>query len=210
MNYENGFVKHLLKNGYPETAIHIGTYKYDGKTYDRVEVFSDGHIIQAFVLMSEEHCAKLPKFPFYRTYRQWNDYGYLTPPACNVAVYNNKKEEWEIHSANDLKLEKTSPNFLNYDEGVKRFNNRWDYSGNRKFQRLTRRLSITGLILLSVYLVAYLLSVNGLLAGIEIPMNASVVTMLVVVALLLFIPRLMPYIKSISVNGFGLEINQEF
>lgn len=211
MSYVKDFVENLVSKEYPETSIHTGTYKYDGKTYDRVEVFSDGHIIQAFVLMSEEDCKEPPhKFPFYRTYRQWNDYGYLTLPACNVAVKNRQTGKWEIHSASDLKHEITSPDFLNYDEAVKRFKTRWEFSGDRRFRRLTMWLSISGLIIVLLYLFAHILSVNGVFPSIEIPMNATVVTMLIVVILLLFFPWLMPYIKSISVNGFGLEINQEF
>ena len=90
---------------YPLESIRINTYKYDEKEYGRVEVLSNGYIIQAFVLMSVEHCRSMDKFPFYRTYSQWNNNGYLTPPSCNVAVFRPELEKWEIHSSSDLRLE---------------------------------------------------------------------------------------------------------
>lgn len=210
--YRDSFIKYLTEaSKYPEGEIHHNTYKYNGKEYWRVEVFSGGRIIQAFVLMSKTHCRNLEKqkFPFYRTYAQWNEYGYQTLPACNVAVYNDSTNDWEIHSASDLKHEITSPTFLNYEEAVKRFNKRWDFSGNRKFQKRVQLLSIICLIIFVLYIAAFILSANGLLPGVEIPLNAAVVSVLAIVALLLLIPPLIPYLKSITVNGFGLELNQE-
>ncbi|MCR5407504.1 MAG: hypothetical protein K6E61_00130 [Bacteroidales bacterium] len=209
--YRDSFVKNLTEDcKYPIEEIHHNTYKYGGKEYWRIEVFSEGRIIQAFVLMSKTHCERLDKhkFPFYRTYAQWNDYGYLTPPACNVAVFNEETEKWEIHSASDLKHEITSPSFLNYKEAVKRFNKRWEFSGNRKFQKRFICLSIICILIVALYIAAYILSVNELLAGVEIPLNAAVVSVLVVVVLLLLIPPLIPYLKSITVKGFGLEFNE--
>lgn len=210
--YRDSFVKNLTEGcNYPREETHHNTYKYNGKEYWRIEVFSEGRIIQAFVLMSKTHCEHLEKhkFPFYRTYAQWNDYGYLTPPACNVAVLNEDTNKWEIHSASDLKHEITSTNFLNYEEAVKRFNKRWEYHGNREFQRRVMFRSIICIIIVALYIAAYICSVNGLLAGVEIPLNAAVVSVFVVVVLLLLIPPLIPYLKSITVNGFGLELNQE-
>lgn len=210
--YRDSFAEFLVKTcKYPSKQVHANTYKYDGKEYGRVEVFSDGRIIQAFVLMSETHCREMEKhkFPFYRTYAQWNDSGYLTPPACNVAVHNDKTNEWEIHSASDLKYEITATKFLNYKEAVERFNIRWDFSGNRKFQRRVKCLSLIYLTIVALYIAAHILSVNGLLAKVDIPLNAAVVSMLVVMMLLLIIPPLIPYLKCITVNGLGLELNQD-
>jgi len=210
--YRDSFVKNLTEDcKYPIEEIHHNTYKYSGKEYWRIEVFSEGHIIQAFVLMSKTHCEQIEKhkFPFYRTYAQWNDYGYLTLPACNVAVHNEETDKWEIHSASDLKYEITSPAFLNYEEAVKRFNKRWVFFGNRKFKKRVMCRSISCLIIVVLYIAAHIVSVNGLLTGVEIPLNAAVVSLLVVVVLLLFLPPLIPYLKSITVNGFGLELNQD-
>lgn len=209
--YRDSFVTYLENIcKYQSKNVHANTYKYNGKEYGRVEVFSEGRIIQSFVLMSKTHCESLEKnkFPFYRTYAQWNDYGYLTPPACNVAVFNEKTDKWDIHSASDLKHEITSPTFLNYDEAVKRFNDRWEYHGNKELQRRVMYRSIISIIIVALYVAAHICSVNGVLAGVEMPLNAAVVSVLVIVVFLLLIPPLIPYLKSVTVNGFGLEFNQ--
>lgn len=210
--YRDLFAEFLVNTcKYPIKEVHTNTYKYGGKEYGRVEVFSDGLIIQAFVLMSETHCRGMEKqkFPFYRTYAQWNNYGYLTPPACNVAVHNEVTDKWDIHSASDLKHEITSEKFLVYKEAVKRFRERWEYHGNKELHSRVICRSAISITIVALYAAAYILSVNGTLSGVEIPLNAAVVSVLVIVVLLLFIPPLIPYLKSITVNGFGLELNQD-
>ncbi|MBR6054066.1 MAG: hypothetical protein IKP46_01850 [Bacteroidales bacterium] len=210
--YKELFAEFLVKTcKYPETEIHTGTYKFSGREFDRVEVSSGGRIIQAFVLMNKEKCDKQEKhsFPFYRTYYQWNDSGYLTPPTCTVAVYREKTDEWEIHSASDLRLEFTSPTFLNYKEAVKRFNKRWDYSGNMKLKKVIRCLSYSSLTFIGSYFITFILSSNGLLPGVVIPMDSAIVSVMAVMILLLILPALIPYIKSFRINSVGLELNQD-
>ena len=208
--YRDLFVKYLQeKHKYPERAIRANTYKYAGKEYARVEVVSDGYIIQAFVLMDENTCGKTDKFPFYRTYFQRNEYGYNTPPACNIAVYHPKNEKWTIHSSSDLKHELTSPSFLNYDSAVERFRKRLKNVGNENLGKLVKWFSWVYMGFLFLYFVAYLLSVNGLLGNVEIPLNTIVVIILIFILVLLLLPKLLPYIKSITIHGLGLEFNQE-
>ena len=193
---------------YPFESIRVNTYKYDGKEYGRVEVLSDGCIIQAFVLMSEEHCNSLDKFPFYRTYYQTNDYGFITPPACNVAVYNQGTDKWAIHSASDLKHEITSPSFLNYDEALRRFRERWSYIGNKKLARQIGWISTCFLVAVTLYFVAHIMSSNDLLFGVDFPLNVNVISIIVVMMILLLLPPLIPYIRSISIKGIGVELSQ--
>ena len=70
--YVDLFVEYLCGEDckYPRQYVIKDTYRYGGKDYDKVEVLNGEAIIQAFVLMSKEHCESLDKFPFYRTYFQ--------------------------------------------------------------------------------------------------------------------------------------------
>ena len=207
--YRDLFVKYLCGTcGYQEDTIRTNIYKYDGKEYDRVEVLFKGYVIQAFVLMSEERCRTLPKFPFYRTYSQWNYSGNNTPPACNVAVYNTVKREWEIHSSSDLRHERIDKEFLNYEAAVKRFNERFFFFGNKKLLKRVRFLSILGIILVTLYVAAYILSVNGIIGGVQIPMNSVISGLLILIVVLLLLPPLIPYLK-IKYNGLSIEVNQD-
>ncbi len=208
MSYTELFVKHLHKKcKYPKEVIRINTYKYYGKEYGRVEVFSEGYVIQAFVLMSEDHCRSLDKFPFYRTYSQWNDYGRLTPPACNVAV-NKGGEEWEIHSSSDLRHEITDPYFLNYDKAVERFNKRLNFFGSKKLMGRVSILSYIALGVVLLYVAVYLLSINGHLSGFTIPMDSVFVGILILVVILILLPPLIPYLK-IKYGDISMEVNPE-
>lgn len=209
--YVDLFVEYLQKDcGYRESNIRTNTYKYDGNEYGRVEVLSDGYVIQAFVLMSAEHCRKLDKrFPFYRTYSQWNDYGFLTPPACNVAVFRTESNKWEIHSSSDLRLELTSPTFLNYDAAVERFNRRLAYVGNKKLKKVVSRLSFSFLAIVVIYAAAHVLSANGLFGDYYVPLNSDIVSIIVISMILLLLPPLIPYIKSVTIKGISLDLNQD-
>lgn len=197
-------IKHLLEKGYHRTDIHTSTYKYNGKEYDRVEVLNEGYVIQVFVLMSAEHCRKLDKFPFYRSYNQWNDFGYLTPPACYVAVYISD-DNWEYHNSSDLRLELTSPSFLNYNEAVERFKKRLSFCGNKKLRKKIRCLSISYLLCVLLYLAAHVLSFNGLL-NTKIPLDSAITSVLILIMILLLVPPLIPYIKSITIKGLSFDI----
>lgn len=207
--YVELFVEYLHNGcGYPKCAIRSNTYKYDGKEYGRIEVLFGGYIIQAFVLMSEEHCQSLDKFPFYRTYSQWGDNGKLTPPACNVAVYVSGTKEWAIHSSSNLRYEITASDFLDYSAAVSRFQKRLHFIGNEKLMKIVSRLSILSISVVLLYVTAHILSFNECLWGVIVPLNAEVVSIIVLLVTLVLLPPLIPYIK-IKYNGLSLEVNQD-
>lgn len=210
-NYREMFAEYLIgKCKYPAEAVRTNIYKYDGNEYGRVEVAMDGYVVQAFVLMREELCRKLDKFPFYRTYYQRNDFGYTTPPECYVVVNKGGADKWAIHSSADLRHERTALSLLNYDEAVKRFQKRIRFIGNEHLAKIIKRISVAFLIVVALYFVAHILSRNGLLFGIDIPLDITIISVFVVMMVLLLLPPLVPYIQSITlgVKGIGLEINQ--
>lgn len=207
--YREQFAGYLHeKCKYPFESIRVNTYKYDGKEYGRVEVLSDGYIIQAFVLMSEEHCRSLDKFPFYRTYFQANDYGFITPPACNVAVYCQGADKWLFYSSSNLRHEITSSSFLNYDEALRRFRERLNFIGNKQLAKKIGWISTCFFVAVTLYFIAHILSSNDLLFGISVPLNMNVISLIVVMMILLLLPPLIPYIRSISIKGIGVELKQ--
>lgn len=209
MDYTEKFVRFLHKDcKYNKEAIQTNTYKYDGRDYSMVEILSDGYIIQAFVLMDRDHCRKLDKFPFYRAYSQWNDYGRLTPPACNVAVFNVDNENWEIHSSSDLRHEIADPDFLNYDKAVERFYKRLHFFGSKKLMEKVSILSYIALGVVLLYVAVYLLSINGYLFGFTIPMDSVFTGILILVVILILLPPLIPYLK-IKYGSISMDVNPE-
>ena len=206
---KNAFITHLReKYKYPAKCLRDNIYKYDCQEYCRVEVLYGDYIIQAFVLMDDELCSNQDKFPFYRAYNQRNDYGFLTPPACYVAVKDSKTNDWAIHNSSDLKQEMTSPTLLDYSSAVERFKNRLQYLGNRKLAKRVVVASICALVFIVLYYAAHVLSINGILISILIPFDSHVFSLLTLIAILLILPPLVPYIK-IQYHGLSLEVNQD-
>lgn len=208
--YVDLFVEYLQKKcGYPESAIIKTIYRYDEKDYGRVEILEDELIIQAFVLLSEDHCRQLDKFPFYRTYSQRNTYGYLVSPACNVAVYDEKNGKWHFYSPSNLRAELTSASLLNYDNAKERFEKRFNYLGNEKIWKTIKMLSMVLLCIIVLYVVAHVLSVNGCLGAFTLPLDATVVSIFVILMCLLLIPQLIPYIRSLNIGNVGIEMKEQ-
>lgn len=209
MKYQDMFAGYLQSiRQYPKESIRTNTYKYACKEYGRVEIVSDGYVIQAFVLMSQEHCRSLDKFPFYRTYAQWNDSGKLTPPACNVAVYVSEKNDWEIHSSSDLRHEITDPDFLNYKKAKERFHERLHFFGNERLTKTVRIMSSISLLCVVLYTVAHILAINGIIGDVMFPLNPEILSILIIIVLLILLPPLIPYLK-IKWGNASLEVNQD-
>lgn len=198
----------ILDCNYPKENVRLNTYKYAEKTYDRVEAMSDGAVIQAFIIMKEQDVRDCDKFPFYRTYYQRNTFGYNVPPACNIAAYDEKKGKWSILSANDCKKELTSPNFLNYDKAVERFRKRFSYCGNEELAKSIKRLSFSFLSFILLYCITYLLSLNDLFFGVIVPMGETTIWIFVLILVLLWVPPLIPYIKSVYLKDVGIDLIQ--
>ncbi len=208
--YVDLFVEYLQKKcGYPESAIIKTTYRYDGKDYDRVEVMDGELIIQAFVLMSKQRCENLDKFPYHRTYSQRNVYGFLVNPACNIAVYDEEHNKWHIHGTNNLRHELTSPTLLDYNKAKERFAKRFSYLGNDELRKTIKRLSIGLLCVVILYATAHILSINGLLGDFNIPLDATAVSIFIIMMCLLLIPPLIPYIRSLTVGHVGIELRDQ-
>lgn len=208
-DYINFFTKYLLSKGYPAETIFKNKYRYDGRDFGRIEVSDgDGSIIQAFVFMSKENFPPSGKFPFYRTYSQRNIYGYLMPPACNVVTLDEKENKWHIHNAANLRAEITRASFLNYEEARKRFERRLDYFGNAELAKTIRCRAGASIVVLLLYMVAHILSVNGLLGHFSLPFDVTIMTAFIVVMALLLLPPLIPYIRSVAIGNVGLNLTE--
>lgn len=207
-DYVNQFVTYLKDEcKYPAEDIIQNTYRYDGKNYGRVEVLDGGFIIQAFVLMDKKDFPSSGKFPFYRTYTQRNTYGYLMPPACNV-VSCDSKGKWHIHSASNLRSEITRTGFLNYKEAANRFEKRLDYFGNAELAKRIKCRAICSIVAVLLYVVAHILSLNGVLGEAVLPLNTTIMTAFVAIIVLLLLPPLIPYIRSVAIGNVGLNLTE--
>ena len=208
--YADKFAEYLRETcRYPESAIGKNTYRCGGKDYDRVEVMDGELIIQAFVLMSGQHCENLDKFPFHRTYYQRTVYGFIVNPACNVAVYDEEHNKWHIHGTNNLRQELTSPTLLDYNKAKERFAKRFSYLGNDELRKTIKRLSIGLLCVVILYAIAHIMSINGFLGGLIIPLDATAISIFIILVCLLLIPPLIPYIRSLTVGHVGIELRDQ-
>ena len=98
---------------------------------------------------------------------------------------------------------------MNYKSAVKRFKDRLEFSGNKKLRRVVKTISITYLIVVALYFAAYAMSINDLLCYVVIPMSSEVISVLILIVILLLLPPVIPYIKSITINGLGLDLTQD-
>lgn len=210
----NRFIQFLKgKKNYPIESLSIGKYTYGDQGYPRVEVRNDNKdiIIQSFVIMTKEQHKNNPKFPFYRTYNQKNKYDNVVNPACFIAVdkSNDENDDWEIWNAKDTKIPLYSPTLLDYQEALKRFYKRWERPGNEELYKTLRILTYVLLGALLAYLTAHLLSINDKLFGIAIPLDSTTLTILAGIAVLLILPPIMPYIKSLSFKDTKVEFDSQ-
>ena len=207
--YKDMFLAFLRTNcKYPTRSLRTDTYKYDSHEYYRVEVLSGDYVIQAFVLMSDDQCQNLDKFPFYRAYNQRNDYGFLIPPACYIAVNTSRPDDWSIHNSSDLRHEITSSTLMNYRAAVERYMNRLKFHGNKRIVKDVSFSSLCALAIIVLYYAAHILSINGVLRNTNIPFDGSVLSILTLIAILLILPPLIPYIKF-QYHELSLEVNQD-
>ena len=182
--YKDMFLAFLRTNcKYPTRSLRTDTYKYDSHEYYRVEVLSGDYVIQAFVLMSDDQCQNLDKFPFYRAYNQRNDYGFLI---------------------NEI----TSSTLMNYRAAVERYMNRLKFHGNNRIVKDVSFSSLCALAIIVLYYAAHILSINGVLRNTNIPFDGSVLSILTLIAILLILPPLIPYIKF-QYHELSLEVNQD-
>lgn len=207
-DYVDLFVKHLLEEcKYPAEDIIRNIYRYDGKSYGRVEVLDGGFIIQAFVLMDKGTFPTSGSFPFHRTYTQRNIYGYLMPPACNVASCD-ENGKWRIYSASNLRSEITRTGFLSYKEAVKRFEKRLEYFGHAELAKKIKCRAICSVIAILLYAAAHILSINGMFGETVIPLNSTILTAFVVIIVLLLLPPLIPYLRNVAIGNVGLNLTE--
>ena len=194
---------------YPVGVISYNTYAYGDDMYPRVEVKdNNGILIQSFVIMTEGQHSGTPKFPFYRSYNQKNKYGNVVNPACFIAVNKDAEQDnWIIYDASDTRLMRNIPTLLDYDQALTRFCKRWESPGNEVLYKTLRMLSYICLSIMVMYLVAYIISINDRLFGIIVPLDANVLSLMAGV-ILLILPPIMPYIKSLTFKDTRVDFDK--
>ncbi len=207
----NLFKKYLIDTKkYPVEVVSYNTYTYGDDMYPRVEVKdNNGILIQSFVIMTEVQHSGTPKFPFYRSYNQKNKYGNVVNPACFIAVNKDAGQvNWIIYDASDTRLLRNIPTLLDYDQALTRFYKRWESPGNEALYKTLRILSYICMSMMVVYLAAYILSINDRLFGIIVPLDANVLSLMAGVVILLLLPPIMPYIKSLTYKDARIDFGK--
>ena len=195
----------LESHNYPKSVLRSRPYKYEGKSFPRIEVLDKKkkYTIQAFVIMPPEELDKrTPKYPFYRSYHQKSPFDVEVNPSCSIAV--SETSGWHIYDARDFAVERPN-SFLNYQAALARFNRRL---GKRLL--ITLKVAfVTAFLALATYLTLYVLSVNGHLNNVAIPFNSAVILCLGVLITLAVLPLLLPYVDSLNLPGISLKLRNK-
>ena len=103
----------------------------------------------------------------------------------------------------------TSPTLLDYNKAKERFAKRFSYLGNDELRKTIKRLSIGLLCVVILYAIAHIMSINGFLGGLIIPLDATAISIFIILVCLLLIPPLIPYIRSLTVGHVGIELRDQ-
>ena len=197
MDRSNTFIEYLVKQGYDGKALKSKEIKTRGLNVAGVLVLDKdsktARIIQAFALMSDKERLSHRLFPFYRT-MDWGKNNESVNPACSIATQNNDGS-WTIYDAHDSR-KKRDEDCLDYDLAQKRFRNRIDV---KPVQEIGKALNYScwGL----AFLVAVYFTLSLLFPELSFPVDMSVVSLFVLVAVLVVLPMIIPLIKGLSLFG---------
>ena len=100
------------------------------------------------------------------------------------------------------------PTLLDYDQALTRFYKRWESPGNEVLYKTLRMLSYICLSMMVMYLVAYIISINDRLFGIIVPLDANILSLMAGVVILLLLPPIMPYIKSLTFKDTRVDFDK--
>lgn len=176
-----------------------------GHRYWFVEIRNEeNYVIQVFVLMRNYHRIRKQKYPTI-----WNSYHQNVIKNCpdvNPASFIVTQDEggrWHVYSAGDTSDQKDFDSIVNYEQACERFDAR--VAASRKIGKMIEKLTWTSwsfASLLLVYLIAYIITnTNG---GLVFPLTSQMVLLCGLIIILILLPIVFPYIKSVSLNGIDL------
>lgn len=201
-DYLSSFHDYLTAHSYPEKNLEDIIIKSRQLTFHGVAVKNDaGQVIQAFALMGDDTRVKHRLYPFYRT-RNWGKGNGNVFPSCSVAT-QGADGTWTVYDAHDTSKERNE-DYLDYNAAVKRFQNRVDAEPGRVFNRQTKVTCWVLAALLLVYFAARLLW-----PSLSLPLDTTTILLFALVSVLVLLPSLIPFLKSLSFFGIDLIFGKD-
>ena len=204
--YTESFKRYLVESWYYDTRLlkTIGI-KNRGITCPGVIVLDkegkDASVVQAFAIMSDETRTQHRLYPFYRT-QNWGKNNGTVYPSCSIATCDSDGK-WTIYDAHDA-TKKRDEDYLTHSLAVERFNRRIDV---KAIQDIGKGLRLTCWIMAGLICAYYFI---GLISPhIELPLDGSVVSLFILVAVLILLPLLIPYLEGISFFGIDLFLKND-
>ncbi len=191
------FIDYLVDQGYDRKVLKSEKIKTRGLDVDGVIVFekegNDARVIQAFALMNDAERTTHRLFPFYRT-MDWGRNNETVNPACSIATQNNDGS-WTIYDAHNSKMRRDE-DYLNYGLAQKRFRKRIDVKPVQEIGKALK-YSCWGL----AFIVAAYFALSLIFPALSFPVDMSVVSLFVLVAVLVVLPMIIPLTKGLSLFG---------
>lgn len=199
------FIGHLSQHGYDRKVTKKIGIQSRGLSFAGVLVYDkdsdDASVIQAFILMSDEVRRSHRIFPFYRTHN-WGKNNESVYPSCSIATQNDDSS-WSVYDAHDSSKERDKT-YLNYDLALERFYRRAEVASVQETGNTIKSIS-WGLALI---IIAYFI-VSLVCPDLSLPIEMNVVSLFGLVAVLLLLPLLIPFIKGISLFGIDFFFKKD-
>ena len=204
-DYTTSFIEFLSEQGYNHKSLKTVCIQSRGLNFAGVQVLDKGGeeacVIQAFALMSDKVRRSHRLFPFYRT-RNWSKNNGSVYPSCSIATQNDDGT-WAIYDAHDSSKERDR-SYLNYDLAVERFYRRADVASVQETGNTLKYISWGLALIIATYFI-----VSLSFPDLSLPIDITVVSLLGLVAILLLIPLLIPFLKGISLFGIDFFFKNE-
>lgn len=204
-DYSTSFIEYLSEQGYNRKLLKIIGVQSRGLNFAGVLVYDkdsdDASVIQAFILMSDKVRRSHRIFPFYRTYN-WGKNNESVYPSCSIAT-QNEDGSWSIYDARDSSKERDK-SYLNYHLAVERFYRRTDVTSVQETGNTLKYISSGMALIIAAYLI-----VSLSFPDLSLPIDINVVSLFGLVAVLLLLPLLIPFIKGLSIFGIDFFIKKD-
>ena len=205
MEYSTSFFDYLSGLGYERARLKSDTIQSRGLSFAGILVLDkdsdEASVIQAFILMSDKVRRSHRLFPFYRP-RNWGKNNGSVYPSCSIAT-RNADGSWSIYDAHDSSKERDK-SYLNYDLAVERFYRRSDVASVQETGHTLKYISWGLALIIAAYFIVSLSCPN-----ISLPIDINVISLFGLVAVLLLLPLLIPFIKGLSIFGIDFFFKNE-
>lgn len=203
--YIDDFKQVLEERGYSGHYQRDNRYKLiRGHRFWFVEIRNEeNYVVQVFVLMRNSYRTHNKRYPIWESYHQ---NVIKNCPDVNPAVFIATQDEggkWHVYSAGDTSDQKDFDSIVNYDQACERFDMR--VSASKKIGKMIVNLkwiSWTIATFLLLYLIAYV--ITNMAGSLVFPLTSQMVLLTGLIIILLLLPIVFPYIKSVSLNGIDL------